>query len=124
MKEYQEVIKALSNLRIGKISVEYDLQNKIADVLHTAGITYKKEYKLGPRNRVDFLAIGGTAIEIKKGKPNRQKLIDQATRYAAFPEVKSIILVVETGIVTPLPPLINGKLCTVFGLQRLWGIAL
>jgi len=68
MNEFQQIIKALSTLRIGKISVEYDLQNDIANVLDKAKIKYKKEYKLGPRNRVDFLTAAGTTIEIKKGQ--------------------------------------------------------
>lgn len=124
MYEYQQIIKALSTLRIGKISVEYDLQKEIAAALDGVGISYNKEYKLGPRNRVDFLSSAGTAIEIKKGKPNRRKLINQAIRYTEFSEVTGIILVVETSILTPVPPLINGKPCSVFGLQKLWGIAL
>lgn len=124
MTEFDNVIQALSTLRVGKIFVEYDLQNQIADVLNNASILFKKEYKLGPRNRVDFLTANGIAIEIKKGKPNRERLYEQAERYTAFPDVKAIILVVETSIITPLPSNINGKPCTVFGLQKLWGIAL
>jgi hypothetical protein len=122
--EFQQIINALSTLRIGKISVEYDLQDKIAAALGIAGIKFKKEYRLGPRNRVNFLAAAGTAIEIIKDKPNRLKLIEQAERYTVFPQVRAIILVVETSICVPLPPEINNKLCVVFGLQKLWGIAL
>lgn len=124
MAEFDNVIQALSSLRVGKIIVEYDLQNQIADVLNNASINFKKEYKLGPRNRVDFITVNGIAIEIKKGKPNRRKLYEQAERYMAFPEVKAMILVVETSIRDSLPSNINGKPCTIFGLQKLWGIAL
>lgn len=124
MDEYDQIIQALSTLRVGKISVEYDLQNQIAAVLDKSEIKYQKEYKLGPRNRVDFLTAAGIAIEIKKDKPNRRKLYEQVERYAAFDIVKSIIIVVETSIKTPLPPTINGKPCMVFGLQKLFGISL
>lgn len=100
---------------------EYELQHKIAEQLIKAGIPFKKEYVLGPRNRVDFM-IDGCIIEVKKGKPNKQQVIRQLERYTGFSEVTSVILVVETSL--DIPREVNSKKCFSFGLNKLWGIAL
>lgn len=63
-----KILQALRKLRISSIDYEYDLQNKIAEILKSSKISYEKEFKLGPRNRVDFF-INGIVIEVKKGKP-------------------------------------------------------
>lgn len=123
----QEILKALSKLRINPVDEEYDLQVEIAKTLRAAHISYSKEYKLGKRNRVDFLTgsafdSAGVVIEVKKGKPNKTQVIGQLQRYAAFPRIKGIILVVEKNL--DIPKMINGKPCVSFGLNKLWGIAL
>jgi hypothetical protein len=123
-EDSRNVIKALNTLRIGKITEEYDLQDKIADAFRTAGITFEKEYVLGPGNRVDFLTESGIAVEVKKGKPNRTRLHEQINRYAEFDNVRYIVIVVETCLRTPITSADNGKPCRVIGLQKLWGIAL
>lgn len=120
--ETTTVLKALSGLRINPISEEYELQDKIAAALTAVGISFIKEYKLGPRSRVDFMTGGGTAIEVKKGKPNKRQVIQQLERYTAFEEVEGIILVVERNL--DIPKELNGKPCISFGLNKLWGIAL
>jgi hypothetical protein len=120
----ERVITALRRLRIGKIIEEYDLQAKIADALLAAGIEFEKEHVLGAGSRVDFFTTDGIAIEVKKGKPNRSRLMDQIERYAAFDEVRSIVIIVETSLRIPTARTLNGKPCEVLGLQKLWGIAL
>ncbi|MDD3230896.1 MAG: hypothetical protein PHE09_17020 [Oscillospiraceae bacterium] len=120
----ENVINVLQTLRIGKIFEEYDLQNKIAAVFDKSGINYEKERQLGPGSRVDFLTQSGVAVEVKKGKPNRARLVDQINRYAEYQEVKAIVIVVETSLRIPIAKTNNGKPCAVVGLQKLWGIAL
>ena len=123
-----EIIKALRTLRVGKTVDEYKLQDQIAEALSAAGVAFQKEYYLGIGNRVDFLAdwgsCTGVAIEVKKGKPNRERLIRQIERYADFDVVGGIIIVVETSLKYPPMHAINGKPCEILGLQKLWGIAL
>ena len=118
----QKIIEALSNLRVGIVIKEYNLQKQISKILKDAGIVFKREHKLGPRNRVDFLTTEGIAIEVKKGKPNKKQVIKQLERYTNFDEVKAVILVVETSL--KIPKIINEKDCISFGLNKLWGIAL
>ena len=118
----KEVLKALSSLRINPVIEEFDLQNKIATALAADGISFIREYRLGPRSRVDFLTGDGIAIEVKKGKPNKSQVIQQLERYTAFEEVEGIILVIERNL--DIPKELNGKPCVSFGLNKLWGIAL
>jgi len=120
----EEIIKAIKQLRVGKIIEEYELQAAIADIFNKSGIIYTKEYRLGPGSRVDFLTQSGVAVEVKKGKPNRTQLVNQINRYAEYPEIKAIVIVVETSLRIPVTKAANGKPCSVVGLQKLWGIAL
>jgi hypothetical protein len=119
----ERIIEALRTLRVGTTIAEYDLQNKIADALDLAEIPYAREHLLGRGSRVDFLAAG-VAVEVKKGKPNRSKLVAQIERYAAYDEVDAVVIVVETSLFAPIRETSNGKPCAVVGLQKLWGIAL
>lgn len=122
MDHLETVINILKTLRIHAVFDEYVLQTQIADKLAQANIRFRKEYPLGPRNRVDFLLDGGIAIEVKKGKPNRAQVYRQLERYLNFDDIKAIILVVETKLI--LPKEINGKPCYRIGLSKQWGIAL
>lgn len=119
-----EVMTALQELRISKIVDEYTLQQKLKEQLDAIGIAYQKEYRLGPRCRLDFLVAGGIAIEVKRGraKPNRSQVAAQLARYATFEEVRAIVLVVDRNV--HVPAQVNGKPCFAFGLHKLWGIAL
>jgi hypothetical protein len=92
------------------------------ELLQEAGISFKKEYSPAPRNRIDFLVDGGIGIEVKKGKPNRTQVCAQLERYAAFDCIRAIILVVERSV--NIPREVKGKQCVLFGLNRLWGVAL
>lgn len=121
-RDTNEVIMALQNIRINLVRDEFKLQNIIAQRFDQAGIGYDREYKLAPRNRIDFLVVGGIGVEVKKGKPYRRQVVEQLERYTSFPEVNTMILVVERNL--DIPKEINGKKCYSIGLNKLWGIAL
>lgn len=118
----EEVLAALNSIRINPVAQEYDLQNTISQYLKQANIYFQKEYKLAPRNRIDFLVSGGICIEVKKGKPTRAKTMQQLQRYTSFREIKAVILVVERNV--NISREMNGKPCISFGLNKLWGVAL
>jgi hypothetical protein len=118
----EEVLAALRQLRIGVIRDEYRIQQLIEESLIKHGIPYKKEYCLAPRNRIDFYIEGGIGLEVKRGKPNSTRVTKQLERYAAFEEIRTIILVVDRSV--NIPSSISGKKCILFGLNRLWGVAL
>jgi len=116
------IVEVLSNLRTAVVIEEKNLQADIAKLLSDAGITYSKEYRLGPRNRIDFMLENGIGIEVKKGKQNSQVVLNQVVRYAKCDDVTGIIIVSEYNL--QLPKCINKKPCETLFLNRLWGIAL
>ena len=75
-----------------------------------------------PRCRADFLCQGGVLVEVKRGAVRRPLLLDQLRRYAALPEVASLVVVTERTV--DLPRRVGGKPCAVVALNRLWGVAI
>lgn len=119
----EEVIASLRRLRIQPITYESELHDQIAERLRTDGIAYQHEVTLGPRNRIDFMVPPGIGIEVKKGKPTSSDLTAQAERYAAFDQIRAIILVVERNVFW-YPEAIDEKPVHYIACNRLWGIAL
>lgn len=117
----EQIISALKRIRTQIVIDEYKLHQLIAKELSSAGIPFKHEVPLAPRNRIDFLTANGIGIEAKKGKPNEQQVLKQLERYSSFEQVKGLILVIERYM--DLPEQINGKPVCSVGLRKLWGIA-
>lgn len=117
-----KIVTVLRTLRVQLVFEEFALQEQIVVCLQKAGFSFQKEYKLASRNRIDFLIEGGIGIEVKKGKPNRTQVGKQLERYTSFDEIQAVILVVERNVY--LPAYFNRKPCVLFGLNRLWGVAL
>ena len=116
-----KVVEALQSLRAPIQQGEYDLHRMVMDALQAQGIAYEHEVPLAPRCRIDLMC-GGVGIEIKRGKPQRARLMEQLTRYARCEQVEALILVVERSV--DLPRMLCGKPLRVVCLNRLWGIAL
>ena len=112
---------ALETLRIPLTESEYQLHELIAAALHDGGFVVQHEAKLAPRCRVDFL-VDGVGIEVKRGKPDRRRLLEQCRRYLEQDALEALILVVDTRVA--LPDTLCGKPVVVVALNRLWGIAL
>lgn len=117
----ERIAGALSGLRIAPGTPELEIHRIIAAALSDAAVSFIHEARLAPRCRVDFL-VEDVAIEVKCGKPQRAVLLRQLRRYLAQPQVAGLVLVVERN--APLPATIGGKPCLLFGLNRLWGVAL
>lgn len=116
-----ELVRILKKLRIPYTADEYGIHERIAAVLDGHELQYTHEAVIGSRCRIDFLC-GGIGIEVKRGKPDRKRVLAQCSRYAACEAVRGIILVIDTAV--KLPSSVNGKPLTVIGLNSLWGIAL
>jgi hypothetical protein len=119
--EIERICAALSALRIPVLPEERQLHEMIAYQLEEAGIAAKHEANIAPRCRIDFLA-GNIGIEVKRGRLSAARLRAQAARYLSSPCISALILV--TTDFAPLPEEILGKPVVVFGLNRLWGVAL
>jgi len=85
---------------------EAALQRSIEDTLATAGVSFEREVRLGPADRIDFLAAAGVGIEAKVRYP-RRSIYRQLERYAQHDAIAALVLV--TGTALGLPPAINGK---------------
>ena len=116
-----ELKRTLSTVRAPLFTSEYDLHELIAATLRGGGFVVSHEAVLGPRCRIDFL-VERVGIEIKRGKPQRGPLLTQCERYLRQDALDALILVVEKNV--SLPDTICGKPLIVFGLNRLWGVAL
>ena len=126
----EDIITVLKSLRVGFVIEEYILQSQISNLLLSKNIAFFKEYVLGPRNRIDFfipqtttlLEEKGVGIEVKKGKPNAQRLLQQLTRYAQFDVIQGLIVVTERPVTIPTE--IEGKPIELVCLRKLWGESL
>ncbi|MDO4483330.1 MAG: hypothetical protein Q4C54_02495 [Clostridia bacterium] len=116
-----EIIATLKTIRAPIQQGEYDLHQIVMDTLAARGIPFVHEAKLGPRCRIDLLC-GGVGLEIKRGKPDRKKLISQLTRYAGCDGITALVAVCEGSVA--LPRTLCGKPVAAICLNKLWGIAL
>jgi len=117
----EEILTALQSLRAPIQQGEYDLHRLVMDCLLQAGIDCRHEVALAPRCRIDLMC-GRTGIEIKRGRPDRARLLLQLERYARCGDVDALILICE-GTVN-VPRTVCGKPVRLVCLNRLWGIAL
>lgn len=117
----ERIIEAISALRAPLQQGEYDLHRLVMDALDAAALPWEHEVKLAPRCRIDLMC-GSVGIEIKRGKVEKARIIEQLRKYAECPQVQGLILVTEKTV--PVPHTINGKPVLLICLNRLWGIAL
>ncbi len=117
----QNILACLRALRVRPGENEYEIHRQIASCLAEGGFRAVHEARLAPRLRVDFL-VEGIAIEVKKNRGERAKLLRQLDRYLAAPQVEALIVVTAGGL--DLPAQLQNKPLISFSLSRLWGIAL
>jgi len=116
----EATISALQTIRARRVGGEIAyLQPLVAEALDGARVAYRREVKLGPGSRVDFLTDAGVAIEVKRGRPRPDALARQLGRYASHDDVSAVILVLERAV--PLPATMSGKPVRVVSLRLLWG---
>ena len=120
-REMRRVADALASVRMPAQPEEYDIHAAVADALSEAGLAFVHEYRLEPRNRIDFL-VGRVGIEVKKGRPATSDLTKQLRRYLAADALDGLIVVTQR--VTAVPEEICGKPVMLVSLNRLWGVAL
>ena len=117
----ERIIEAISALRAPLQQGEYDLHRLVMDALDAAALPWEHEVKLAPRCRIDLMC-GNVGIEIKRGKVEKARILEQLRKYADCPQVQGLILVTEKTV--PVPHQIGGKPVRLICLNRLWGIAL
>lgn len=118
-----EILTALRSLRVQPVDYEHQLVQQIAEVLAGREISFRREVKLGPRQRIDFIAGNDIGIEVKKGKPNSKRVAEQIERYCSSPAIAELILVVERNVFAHITES-NGKKVHYVALNRLHGLAI
>lgn len=103
------VAELLSHYRFG-FHHEKDLQQGLSLALTAEKIKHEREVYLGVAGRLDFLCVGGLAIEVKLAANKKPAaLLRQLEKYAAHERVTEI-LVVTSGVLTDMPSRIHGKI--------------
>ena len=118
------VASMLRRIRLPVAIHEVDLHARVAAQLRNGGVPFEPEYRLGPRERIDFLTDGGVGIECKRGHPNGPALLRQLERYAAHREVRALLVVLPWKKHVSVPDEIGGKPVMTLSLNELWGVAL
>jgi hypothetical protein len=70
---------------------ERELNEVVADLFRAAGLSFASEYRLNPKDRVDFF-MAGLGIELKTDG-SVSALLRQLDRYAASDEIKELLLI-------------------------------
>lgn len=89
-----------------RLGTEALLQEDFEAFLDSRGIPFKREFILGPGERVDFMVDGHCAVELKLRCAPRT-IYRQLQRYAAHDAVHNIVLVSARAV--SMPDSMNGK---------------
>ena len=92
---------------------EDELQRAVATVLAHESVGFRREVRLTPRDRVDFM-VGSIALELKV-QTDPKSVFRQALRYAEHRDVTAVIVSSTTHHALRLPLVANGK--PLFGMQ-------
>lgn len=117
------VLRVLRQVRVAKAGLnEEQLQLTIAQALTAAGIAHEREKRFAKGCRADFWIERGIVVEVKKRRPVRADLLAQLARYAAVPEVKHLVVMLERSIV--IPPTMGEVPLYLVSMNAAWGIAI
>lgn len=117
----ERVLSAIAVIRCPAVCEESKLHEMVMQALEDKGLAAQHEVRLAPCCRIDVMC-GGVGIEIKRGKVEKARILQQLRKYADCEQVQGLILVTEKTV--PLPHTIYGKPVRLVCLNRLWGIAL
>lgn len=91
-----------------RFSSEAQLQIAIEQALHARGILARREVVLAPGDRVDFVADGDIAVEVKI-KGTFANVAEQLQRYAASPSIACVLLATTRRQLIAMPDTFCGK---------------
>lgn len=115
MRDTQTIISFFAGKRF-PLSDEKRLQTAIEEEFQRAGILYEREFRLSPKDVIDFI-VGRVGIEVKI-KGGKLAIFRQVERYAQHDGIDALIL--ATNVAMGMPEEINGKPVHVVNLGRAW----
>ncbi len=101
-----QMVSILRGCRI-KQNTERALQDGLKTVLEGAGIPHRREVRLSPEDRPDFMVEPGVCVEVKIGGASAD-VHRQLVRYAEHDEVE-VLLLVTTRRQHVMPSEVGGK---------------
>lgn len=104
--EMATIVDALSGVGATVID-ERELSDALATLFDSYGLSYEREARISPKDRLDFL-MNGVAVEVKI-EASWSALVRQLARYAAHARVQGIVVVTTRRQLSALPPVIEGK---------------
>lgn len=116
-----KILFALHTIRLNAIVEETEIHESIIEAFKERNICFQHEHKLGKGRRVDFFC-NGVVIEVKKLRPQKDRLIKQILRYLDVPGVTAVIIVLQKSI--NIKKTIQGKPVYIVSLNRNWGVAI
>ena len=114
-------MSALHTIRLNAIIEETDIHDAIIKEFQKKNICFQHEHKLGKGRRVDFFC-NGVVIEVKKLRPQKDRLIKQINRYLEVSGVTAVIIVLQKSI--DIKKTMQDKPVYIISLNRNWGIAI
>lgn len=106
-----EIVSKLLAAKRFTFANEIGLQTQIATALMLAGIPFRREVALSPRDRIDFL-VGDPpsflGIEVKT-KSSLADMTRQAHRYLTSASLRELLVVCTVSRLSALPESFNGK---------------
>lgn len=96
---------------------EIELQDGIARVLGLAHVTFEREVRLTPKERIDFIVGEGIGVEVKIAGAFAD-VIRQMQRYAEHPRITALVLATTCMRHDHVPLSLVGKPCTTIYLAR------
>lgn len=87
---------------------EAELQRAVAVALEEDGIGFKREKRIGTRDRLDFFIDGGVVLELKVST-TQKNVYRQILRYAEHGFVKGVLVASTHHLALRLPETANGK---------------
>lgn len=115
MNTDEDILRALAGLKCD-LNSEMATHDCIAEALRTAGVSFEREVRISPQDRLDFLCAS-RAVEVKLDG-QAKAIYRQVERYAKSDRVTSIV--VATARALRLPGVMNGKPVKVFSLSKAW----
>lgn len=115
--ELRRIGALIGSARIA-LETEKAAQADIETVLRGAGLPFEREARLGPGDIPDFIVGGTIVIEVKLRSTTRKNIGRQLDRYAAYPQVKGVLLV--SNIAIRLPEFIHEKPFLSVSLGAAW----
>lgn len=110
------IVRMLQRYKI-RTDNEFEVQQQVEQIFKSNGVDYKREFRLSPKDRIDFL-VDSIGIEIKVHGWSAKKIYDQIERYSKYDLIRLIVLL--TSQACHFPNKINEKQIVIINLGRSW----